>query len=119
MQATAWAALSGIGLALVIPCVQAIVAELYSPYERGRAFGVLFTVSALGMPPIHHMLCDLDCAQFCNTSLMSACPRAIPYGGSKCSAHCMLSSVPALGTCTALQKRLVLTFVRNGDLQRV
>ncbi len=47
-QATAWAALSGIGLALVIPCVQAIVAELYSPYERGRAFGFLFTVSALG-----------------------------------------------------------------------
>ena len=56
MQATAWAALSGIGLALVIPCVQAIIAELYSPYERGRAFGVLFTVSALGMPPLHHLL---------------------------------------------------------------
>ncbi len=50
-QATAWAALSGIGLALVIPCVQAIVAELYSPYERGRAFGFLFTVSALGEAP--------------------------------------------------------------------
>ena len=50
-QATAWAALSGIGLALVIPCVQAIIAELYSPYERGRAFGFLFTVSALGVPP--------------------------------------------------------------------
>ena len=51
VQATAWAALSGIGLALAIPCVQAIIAELYSPYERGRAFGVLFTVSALGKPP--------------------------------------------------------------------
>ena len=51
MQATAWAALSGIGLALVIPCVQAIIAELYSPYERGRAFGFLFTVSALGVLP--------------------------------------------------------------------
>lgn len=60
MQATAWAALSGIGLALVIPCVQAIIAELYSPYERGRAFGVLFTVSALGMPPIHHMLSNAE-----------------------------------------------------------
>ena len=103
MQATAWAALSGIGLALVIPCVQAIIAELYSPYERGRAFGVLFTVSALGMPPIHHMLYEvhLDCAQFCTTSLMSACPRAFPEG-SKYGAHCVLSSVPALVTCTAL-----------------
>lgn len=52
LQATAWAALSGIGLALVIPCVQAIIAELYSPYERGRAFGFLFTVSALGGFPV-------------------------------------------------------------------
>ena len=48
LQATAWAALSGIGLALVLPCVQAIVAELYTAFERGRAFGTLFTVSALG-----------------------------------------------------------------------
>lgn len=61
LQATAWAALSGIGLALVIPCVQAIIAELYSPYERGRAFGVLFTVSALGKPAFtesqsHHIV---------------------------------------------------------------
>ena len=66
-QATAWAALSGIGLALVIPCVQAIVAELYSPYERGRAFGFLFTVSALGEAPPPDCLsararCPLGCA---------------------------------------------------------
>lgn len=48
MQAVIWAALSGVGLALVLPCVQAIIAELYTAFERGRAFGFLFTVSALG-----------------------------------------------------------------------
>ena len=67
MQATAWAALSGIGLALVIPCVQAIIAELYSPYERGRAFGFLFTVSALGMLPatvqLYSSSCPFACAE--------------------------------------------------------
>ncbi|EIE26753.1 MFS general substrate transporter [Coccomyxa subellipsoidea C-169] len=47
-EATIWAALSGVGLALVLPCVQAIIAELYTAFERGRAFGFLFTVSALG-----------------------------------------------------------------------
>ncbi|BDA40595.1 hypothetical protein COCOBI_01-2480 [Coccomyxa sp. Obi] len=47
-QAVIWAALSGVGLALVLPCVQAIIAELYTAFERGRAFGFLFTVSALG-----------------------------------------------------------------------
>ncbi len=52
MQAVIWAALSGVGLALVLPCVQAIIAELYTAFERGRAFGFLFTVSALGLPSI-------------------------------------------------------------------
>jgi MFS family permease len=47
-QASIWAALSGIGLALVLPCVQAIIAELYIASERGRAFGALFMISALG-----------------------------------------------------------------------
>lgn len=65
MQATAWAALSGIGLALVIPCVQAIIAELYSPYERGRAFGFLFTVSALGGLPATVEFQSLTCLSAC------------------------------------------------------
>ena len=47
-QAAAWAALNGIGLALVMPCVQAILAEVYYARQRGRAFGLLFTISALG-----------------------------------------------------------------------
>ena len=48
MQAAAWAALNGVGLALVMPCVQAILAEVYYARQRGRAFGLLFTISALG-----------------------------------------------------------------------
>lgn len=56
-QATIWAALSGVGLALVLPCVQAIIAELYTAFERGRAFGFLFTVSALGEPSCTVSIC--------------------------------------------------------------
>lgn len=48
VQAAAWAALNGVGLALVMPCVQAILAEVYYARQRGRAFGLLFTISALG-----------------------------------------------------------------------
>ena len=38
------------GLALVLPCVQSIMAEVYRARERGRAFGGLFTISACGRP---------------------------------------------------------------------
>ena len=48
MQAAAWTALNGVGLALVMPCVQAILAEVYYARQRGRAFGLLFTISAFG-----------------------------------------------------------------------
>ena len=47
-QAAAWSAMNGIGLALVLPCVQSIMAEIYRARERGRAFGGLFTISACG-----------------------------------------------------------------------
>ena len=47
-QAAAWTALNGVGLALVMPCVQAILAEVYYARQRGRAFGLLFTISAFG-----------------------------------------------------------------------
>ncbi len=47
-QAAAWCALNGVGLALVMPCVQSIIAEVYHARQRGRAFGTIFTVSALG-----------------------------------------------------------------------
>ncbi len=47
-QAAAWCALNGVGLALVMPCVQSIIAEVYRAKSRGRAFGIIFTTSALG-----------------------------------------------------------------------
>ncbi|BDA49896.1 probable quinolone resistance protein NorA at N-terminal half [Coccomyxa sp. Obi] len=47
-QAMAWSAFNGIGLALVLPCVQSLVADYYAPAVRGRAFGFLFTMAALG-----------------------------------------------------------------------
>jgi MFS family permease len=41
-------ALNGLGLALVIPAATSLIADLYDPHQRGRAFGVIMTVSAAG-----------------------------------------------------------------------
>ena len=42
------AAVNGLGLSLVIPCSQSVIADLYSPTFRGRAFGLMQLVSAAG-----------------------------------------------------------------------
>ena len=42
------AAVNGLGLSLVIPCSQSVIADLYSPTFRGRAFGLMQLVSASG-----------------------------------------------------------------------
>ena len=39
--------MNGLGLAMVIPCIQSILAEVWVAKQRGRAFGMLFTFSAL------------------------------------------------------------------------
>ena len=48
MQAAAFASLNGVGLALVLPCVQSILADVYSPDRRGLAFGLVLTTGAVG-----------------------------------------------------------------------
>lgn len=48
MQAAAFAGLNGAGLALVLPCVQSILAEVYSAGRRGLAFGLVMTAGVLG-----------------------------------------------------------------------
>lgn len=55
-QAAAWCALNGVGLALVMPCVQSIIAEVYRANSRGKAFGLIFTASALGVHATLQML---------------------------------------------------------------
>ncbi|KAK9861788.1 hypothetical protein WJX84_005582 [Apatococcus fuscideae] len=47
-QAIACCAVNGLGLALVIPSGQSLVADFYSPATRGRAFGTLYLTGALG-----------------------------------------------------------------------
>ncbi len=37
-----------VGLALVYPAGQSLIADLFAPEKRGRAFGVLLTIGALG-----------------------------------------------------------------------
>lgn len=50
-QAMLWSAANGFGLALVIPCVQSLVAD-YNPADvRGQAFGLLGLTAGLGMVP--------------------------------------------------------------------
>lgn len=48
LQAAAFASLNGVGLALVLPCVQSILADVYSPQRRGLAFGLVLTTGAVG-----------------------------------------------------------------------
>ena len=52
-QAAAFASLNGVGLALVLPCVQSVLADVYSPERRGLAFGLVLTTGAVG----EHLLC--------------------------------------------------------------
>lgn len=47
-QAMAYAAVNGVGLSLLIPSVQSVIADYYDASSRGRAFGSLFLVSSLG-----------------------------------------------------------------------
>ena len=54
LQAMAFSAWNGLGLALVIPCVQSLLADMYSSATRGRAFGLLFLTSGLGADPHAH-----------------------------------------------------------------
>lgn len=54
---SAW---NGLGLALVIPCVQSLIADVYSNSTRGRAFGLLFFTSGLGAcSPTYKPTCPL------------------------------------------------------------
>lgn len=50
-QATSFSAVNGLGLALVIPAAQSLVADYYEEKSRGAAFGLLFGVSSLGARP--------------------------------------------------------------------
>lgn len=47
-QMLAFSCVNGLGLALLIPCVQSLLADYYAPASRGRAFGLLYFTSSLG-----------------------------------------------------------------------
>ena len=47
-KAMVYAAFNGLGLALIIPCIQSLIADYYPAGSRGRAFGALFLTSSLG-----------------------------------------------------------------------
>lgn len=56
MQAAAFASLNGVGLALVLPCVQSVLADVYAPERRGLAFGLVLTTGAVGKPGLMQFL---------------------------------------------------------------
>ncbi len=43
-------AINGLGLALVIPCVQSLVADYHPSESRGKAFGFMFFTASCGKP---------------------------------------------------------------------
>ena len=47
-QAIGLAVFNGIGLSLIVPSVQSLIADMYEPSQRGRAFGALYMISSLG-----------------------------------------------------------------------
>ena len=49
-QAMGFAAANGIGLAILIPCAQSLLADYYHPSSRGIAFGLMYCISSLGAP---------------------------------------------------------------------
>ena len=46
--AMVFAAANGLGLALLVPCCQSLVADLHAPESRGRAFGLMQLTGAVG-----------------------------------------------------------------------
>ena len=48
VQTMVYSGANGLGLALVIPATQSLVADLYPPEARGRAFGFLLLFSGMG-----------------------------------------------------------------------
>lgn len=48
LQAMIYSGMNGIGLALVVPCVQSLIADYTPADKRGAAFGVLYFTGALG-----------------------------------------------------------------------
>lgn len=54
-------AMNGVGLALVMPAAQSLIADLYKAKQRGRAFGCIMTVAALG-ELLPSMRCDWPAA---------------------------------------------------------
>lgn len=52
-----YSAVNGLGLALVIPAAQSLVADYYEEKSRGGAFGLLFGVSSLGARLHQHWPC--------------------------------------------------------------
>lgn len=48
VQACVFTTLNGLGLALVIPCAQSLMADYYPSEQRGKAFGAMQLTMSLG-----------------------------------------------------------------------
>jgi MFS family permease len=48
LQACVFTTMNGLGLALVIPCAQSLMADYYPANQRGRAFGTMQLTMSLG-----------------------------------------------------------------------
>ena len=52
MQAMVASGVNGLGLALVIPCLQSLTADFHPAESRGKAFGWMFCISSLGVQSV-------------------------------------------------------------------
>ena len=78
LQAMVSCAINGLGLALVIPCVQSLVADYHPSESRGKAFGFMFFTASCGK-----LLDTSGIAPYVNAQWQSApyaCRSVVPFG---------------------------------------
>ena len=70
VQAMVSCAFNGLGLALVIPCVQSLVADYHPSESRGKAFGFMFFTASCGALLKQAIMSETQCL---HPSLPEAC----------------------------------------------
>ena len=110
VQAMSYSAVNGLGLALVIPAAQSLVADYYEEKARGGAFGLLFGVSSLGARPHRQafqglgmrMIVDKVCVAGCAPA-PAAAMRGWPCTACRGPWRVYLPTCPLAG-CTPRQR---------------
>jgi MFS family permease len=93
-----FAGVNGLGLALLVPCCQSLIADLYPAEQRGRAFGTLQLTASLG-----GMLGGVFATNMGGL-------RPLGIDGWRAAFHCIALLSLIVGECQAADRRLLWEF---------